>query len=429
MKTASGCALVLALSACATPPLPYDSSPDTQSIVSANSDFGVDIYRAGLEAAEKNAAKRGETVTNFAISPASISTALAMTYAGARGETAAQMAEVLRFDLPPETLHASMASVLFGLQSDAEGQTLKVNNRIFVDEPVTVEKSFESLMKNTYKAPLERLDLRGEPEESRQHINAWVKDKTEDRIQNLIPSGEIKKCTRMVLVNTVYLDANWATPFSARSTRNEPFTTAEGNDVVAQLMSMDIRPKYLKTSGFQAVQLPYKGNQMSMVIMLPDSERGLPRLQRQLSGEKLDRWLAELSESENTLVDLKLPKIEFLASVTLGDSLSALGMPLAFSNDADFDGIADPVENPVDSCFTPMRLKLDEVDHQVFVKVDEDGTEAAAATSARMTVVVSGQLNPPTPIPFHADHPFLFVIKDNETGMVLFLGRVTDPTS
>jgi serpin B len=429
IKSTPACALALALSACATSPLPYNTPLETQSIVSGNSEFGVNIYRAGLEAAEQEAAKAGKTVTNFAVSPASISTALAMTYAGARGETEAEMANVLNFDLPPETLHASMASVLFGLQTDADGQTLKINNRVFVDKPVIVENAFESQMKNIYKAPLERLDLRGEPEKSRQHINAWVEDKTEDRIQNLIPTGGIKPCTRMVLVNTVYLDANWATPFSARSTRDATFTTAEGSEVIAQLMSMDIRAKYLKTSEFQAVQLPYKGNRLSMVVLLPDSERGLPRLERQLNGEKLDRWLAQLSQGENSLVDLKLPKLEFDASVALGGSLAVLGMPLAFSNGANFDGIASPTDNPVDPCFTPMRLKLDEVDHKVFVKIDEDGTEAAAATAARMTVTVSAQVNAPLPIRFHADHPFLFVIKDNETGMVVFLGRVTDPTT
>ena len=405
------------LSACISVPSPYETTTETQSIVEGNTEFGLDLY--DLVAAE--------TDENIFISPASISTALAMTYGGARGTTATEISEALHFALPVESFHKTMAEVLAGVQRDEEGRTIAINNRIFVDRRVVTPPTFSSLMSDTYNAPQQRVDFRNQPGAAREMINTWVEDKTEDRITDLLAPDNVSNCTRMVLVNTIYLDADWANPFEMNDTEEDTFTTLSGNDVTLPMMGQLSEFRHIETADFQAVELPYQGDDLSLIVFLPEAAGQLSSFERNLAPGRLNNWMNRLATADPVRVDLKLPKIELRQSLGLKQSLQSLGMAIPFSDSADFTGIAAPADNQGDPCWDPMLLKVDDVVHKTFLKIDEEGTEAAAATAVVLVEISSGRIYAKPPIIFHADRPFFFVIKDNTTGLVLFMGRFTAP--
>jgi serine protease inhibitor len=397
--------LPLMVLATAAPPPPAD---EAARLARSSNAFGFDLYR-GL----------GPGAGNRAISPASISTALAMTWAGARGGTAVQMQNALRFDGPPDAMLRASGSLAAALQDPSRPVIFRIANRLFGEKTLTFEPAYLDATKAAFGAALEPVDFKRKAEAARQAINGWVEEKTEKRIRDLVPAGGVSRETRLVLVNAIYFLGDWAEPFAKEATQPAPFSVSASAKKDVPTMHAVESFRFVAKDGLKAVELPYKGGQMSMLLVLPDAVDGLPALESSLTAERLDGIVASLAAAR---VHVSLPKFEIDPPGALGLSqvLSKLGMADAFSPAmADFTAIADPPD-PRD------RLFISEVFHKAFVKVDEKGTEAAAATAVVMDRAGAVMTRPAE---FRADHPFLFFIRDNASGMVLFMGRVADPSS
>lgn len=366
--------------------------------------FAADLYRT-------LARKPG----NLVLSPYSVAVALAMTRDGAAGETRAQMDAVL---------HASMAKDLdagFNALEQALAkrpgkyevgdQTLDLDlataNRLWGQKGFSFEAPFLDGLSAYYGAGMQIVDYERATEDARRTINAWVAGRTHDRIKDLIPQGAIDDMTRLVLTNAIYLKASWLTRFD--DAQPGAFHRADGSEVQAQLMHLAEPLKYGKASGYQAVQLPYAGG-LSMVVIVPDAGT-LGAFERELDGARLQAIVGGLAQRH---VQLWMPKYTFRTQASLKEALSAMGMPIAFSDAADFSGMSKQ-----------QQLQIADVLHQAFIAVDEKGTEAAAATAVVMRVTSA----PLDPVELRIDRPFLFLIRDDDTGAILFMGRVVDPTS
>ena len=381
--------------------------PDTDltRLVEGNSTFAFDLYQA----------LRGEE-GNLFYSPYSISIALAMTYAGARGETEQQMAETLKFLLSQEDLHPAFNSLDIELAKrgegaegkDEEGFRLNIVNAIWGQKDYTFLDEFLDVLAENYGAGLRLVDFINETEKSRVTINDWVSDQTEGRIEDLIPQGIITILTRLVLTNAIYFNAAWEYPFEEDATHNGQFYLLDGGQVVVPMMTQTESFNYTEGDGYQAVELPYDGRELSMVILLPE-EGQFEAFESSLDADLVDAVLANLESGE---VALTMPKFEFESEFGLKQTLAAMGMPIAFTDVADFSGM------------TGVRdLHIAEVIHKAFVSVDEAGTEAAAATAVIMTLTAM----PVGTVEVTLDHPFIFLIRDIETSTILFVGRVMDP--
>jgi serpin B len=379
---------------------------DVRSVVQGNNAFALDLY-ARLRA------KGG----NLVCSPYSVSTALAMTSAGARGETAAQMARVLHFSLDRERLHPAFAELIreingHGLPRDYQ---LSVAQSLWGDVRLPVRGQFQTLIHTNYGARLRQRDFRLAPDQARAQINRWVADRTNDKIKDLLHPEDIDDTTRMVLVNAIYFKAGWHEPFPEGETNQQAVFHAAGKDVKAALMQQAKRFRYAEAEGCQVVELPYEGEELAMVVLLPRRQDGLGKLERWLTAAKLEACLGKLKP---LVVEVALPRFRFDARLYLADELRALGMPLALSDRADFSGIS-----------TADQLRISRVIHQAFVDVTEGGTEAAAATASIVAPPAPGRGGGGPQAVVRADHPFLFLIRDRRTGSILFVGRVTDPSA
>lgn len=355
---------------------------------------------------------------NLVLSPASITTALAMTWSGARGETAAQMGRVLHLKGSPDEVRAAAGDLLRSLQDPKRPVVFHVANQLFCEKTYQLVPAFQEKTAAAFGVPVERLDFKGAPEPSRVRINQWVESKTGNRIQNLVPPGGVRPDTRLALVNAIYFLGDWATPFEHEATRPAPFhlSASEAKDVPTMNRTGSFRVAL--RDGLTALEIPYKGKVLSMLFLIPDKIDGLAAVEATLDAKKLDTIVGALKAER---VWLALPKFELNpgASLALGEELRSLGMNLAFDfQRADFTGIANPPD-PAD------RLVIGEVFHKGFVRVDEKGTEAAAATAVMMLRAGAAPQEPPLTV--KADRPFLFLIRDNASGLVLFLGRVSDP--
>jgi serpin B len=373
-----------------------------------NNAFAFDLYR-GL----------GADSGNLVVSPASVSTALAMAWGGARGETAAQMGRVLRFEGTPEAVMRASGRLAASLQDPSRPIVFRIANRLFGEKTYRFEPAYLDATKAAFGAALEPVDFQRASEAARVLINTWVEEKTEKRIRNLVPQGSLSRETRLVLVNAIYFLGDWEAPFKKDATRPQPFSVSPSEKKDVATMHAVGHFRFVEKDGLKALELPYKGGQMSMLLVLPDALDGVPALEASLTAEGLDALVKLLSPVR---VSVSLPKFEVdpTGSLPLGDVLQKLGMTKAFSPArADFTGIANP-PRPAD------RLFLSQVFHKAFVKVDEKGTEAAAATAV---VMERAAAMPERLAEFKADHPFLFFIRDNASGMVLFMGRVADPSS
>ncbi len=385
------------------------TDPMTRLAASSNA-FGFDLYK-------QLRAERG----NLTFSPASITTALAMTWGGARGETAAQMKQVLHLEGGPDEVMQAAGKLAAALQDPARPIVFRVANRLFGEKTCRFETPYLDATKAAFGASLESVDFKGAPEPSRHVINRWVEDKTQDRIQDLIPPGGVNADTRLALVNAIYFLGDWMEPFAKEATRPEPFFTSAAQKKDVPTMHTGERLRFAQKEGWKALELPYKGGQMSMLLVLPDKVDGISALESSLTAPGLDAIVKALA---TTRVIVSLPRFEVNPpnSLPLRDVLVKMGMPVAFDRQrADFTGIANP-PSPDD------RLVIGEVFHKAFVKVDEKGTEAAAATAVVM-MRAGAALRPEQPVEFKADHPFLFFIRDHGSGMVLFMGRVADPAA
>ena len=394
-----------------TPAAPV--APVTQeSVVSGNTQFGMELYSV-------LAAQRED---NLFISPASISTAFGLAYAGARGKAAEEMVSVLHFDPSQGGFHPAMGTLARSLQHPEKGQTLRINNAVWLDNSLVVEPRWLATVTGDYAAEDTRANFSTAPNEARLKINRWVEEKTEDRIKDLLAPSHVDESTRAVLVNTIYMHADWLSPFSANATGDAPFTLASGEAVDVKMMTQTNEFRHAETADLQILEMPYKGEALSMVVVLPKETDGIGALEAGLSYETLTDWMNQASNAEPVRVNLKLPKLELKDKFELGDTLQGMGLVAPFDgNPAYFAGMVDPAKQPGGG-----GVSIDKVIHQTFLKVDEKGTEAAAATAITMrkTAIIAPE---EPPVAFHADHPFLLVIKDNASGSVLFLGRIADP--
>jgi serpin B len=394
---------------------PDVSDADLNTLVEGNSRFAFELYRL--------LAKR-EGNENLFYSPYSISLALAMTYAGARGETEAEMADVFHFMLSQERLHPAFNALDQELAQRGEGAEgkgdadnegakgfrLNIANAIWGQEDYRFLGTFLDILAQNYGAGLRTLDFAGSPEESRVAINDWVNEQTEGKIEDLIPQGGIGALTRLVLTNAIYFNAAWANPFEEAATREEAFTLLDGREVSVPMMRQSESLGYAAGDGYQAVELPYDGREMSMVIVVPE-EGEFEAFEDSLDAGQVEGIIGQLSRRQ---VALKMPRFEFDARFSLKEALTALGMPQAFSDAADFSGVTGKKD-----------LLISDVFHKAFVSVDEAGTEAAAATAVVMKLTSAA----PDSVEVNVDRPFLFLIRDIETGAILFVGRVVDPST
>jgi serpin B len=404
---AAGLALAPGLTDAQPPPTKLD--PDAARVVKDSNTFALDLY--GQLALQDG---------NLFFSPYSISNALAMTYAGARGETAKQIATTLHFTLEQKRLHPAFGSLRKVTQG--AGQERKVQpkyqlltaNRLWGQKDYGFLPDFLKSTENHYGAGLKEVDFENASEAARKVINAWVEEQTKDKIKELIKPDILTEDTRLVLTNAIYFKAAWRHPFSPKQTTDGDFTVADGKKVKAKLMRGPHRTNYFKGEGFEALELPYEAHDLSMVVLLPDKADGLPAFEKRLTAANLTQWLGKLSDyASDHQVDVTLPKFKLTSEFMLKDVLSKMGMPIAFDRKkADFSGMA-----------TRERLFIKHVVHKTFVDVNEAGTEAAASTA-----VVVDRVSAARPAMFRADHPFVYLIRDNRTGSILFLGRVVSPS-
>ena len=386
---------------------PTVQAEDKGSVVQASNAFAFNLY-ANL---------RGQK-GNLFFSPESISTGLSMAWCGARGETAGQMASVLgyRADRPitPEWIAKACGGHLAELFSNPKGYELLAANSLWGQKGYPFVPDYLALLKANYGAGLEEADFRGDTEGARKTINVWVEKETRDKIKDLIPPGLLTGETRLVLTNAIYFKGTWAIPFKKDATADGDFFVAAGEKVQAPLMNQTGYFGYYDAGQWKALEMPYKGNELAMVILLPAQVDGLPQMEKDLAAGKV---LGDLAANLKTRqVRVTVPRFKTTASILLGKTLAAMGMPLAFDpSKADFSGMNGGNES----------LCIAEVVHKAFVEVNEEGTEAAAATAIVMRAGEGMRMDEP-PI-FRADHPFVFLIRDKKSGCILFMGRLANP--
>jgi serpin B len=398
------------------PATPIVFTNDLAGLVVANSVFAFDLYQ------QLNSTAKG----NLFYSPYSISSALAMTCAGARGETADQMANTLHFSALGDSVHPLFKDLSQQLDSESkfEGyagfspeptkQTieifrLNIANALWGQKDYPFLAEYLDLVNRDYAGALKSLDFINAPEPSRLEINQWVSKKTEGRIPDLIPPGVINDFTRLVLTNAIYFNARWQNEFLPEATHDDSFYLIDGTQIKVPMMPQShVHYQYGAGENYQAVSLPYLQGAFSMVILLPAAG------QFSDFAQSLDwpQYEAILKGMKNVEVNLTLPKFKYESSYDLGPTLSALGMPDAFSGQADFSGMTGNRE-----------LAISSVLHKAFIAVDEKGTEAAAATA----IIMAGAAPPATPVDVVINHPFIFLIQDNTSGAILFMGQVMNP--
>jgi serpin B len=386
---------------------PSASANDLAELAAGNSAFAFDLYQTIRS-------KDG----NLFYSPYSISLALAMTYAGARGNTEAQMADVLHFTLSQARLHPAFNALDLALASrgqgaqgkDDKGFRLSIANSIWGQADYKFLAAFLDALAENYGAGLRLSDFKNASEASRKIINDWVAEETEDRIKDLIPEGAITPLTRLVLANAIYFNASWLRQFEEENTIDAPFYLLDGSQIAVPTMRQTEFFGYADGAGYQAVELLYDGGEMSMVILLPDTGE-LAAFEGALNSGVLE---AILSNIERTNITLHMPKFKYETTLGLTDILQDMGMTDAFSMSADLSGMDGTRD-----------LFITDVLHKAFVAVDEAGTEAAAATA----VIVGVKAMPAPPVEVKIDRPFIYLIRDIETGTILFVGRVLDPSA
>lgn len=381
--------------------------PPREPFSDDNNDFAIALY--GLLREEPG---------NLFVSPLSIRTVLAMVEAGARGETAAQMKETLRIPSTDDSHHVAYAKAMRRLRPAGAGTyEMEVASSVWSQDGVPLRSEFTDLLSRYYEGNVTLVDFVRAAEQARVTINQWAADKTRRKIQNLMPPGGVDAETRMVLVNAVYFNEKWQHAFETSVTLDQPFHLESGGTVHVPLMQQNARCQYTQRAGYQAVDLDYRGSDLSMLVLLPDRRDGLRDLETTITSQVLRDCVKGFNTREVTLY---LPRFQISwGTVNITDQLIALGMPLAFSrSSADFSGI--------NGCQAPDEgsLVLSAVFHKAFVEVNEEGTQVAAAAAAGMTL--GGPFEPPPT--FRADHPFLFAIRDRWSGAILFLGRVTNPS-
>ena len=383
-------------------------------VVEGNNMFALELYA-------KLRSQRG----NLFVSPYSISTALAMAQAGARGRTASQMAQVLHLPtatsekqelstVAPDERQVASAYGRIIKDLNKRGQkgayTLTVANALWGQKGFGFLKEYLELVRTEYDGRLTEVDFVRAADAARKTINTWVEKQTRGKIKDLIPEGVLDSTTRLVLTNAIYFKGNWARQFKKDQTQGGAFTLIGGRTIQVPMMNQTAEFRYMETQTLQALELPYVDKELSMVILLPKEKDGLSKLEETLTSEELSQWLARLFSRE---VVVSIPKFKATTQFSLASVLQSMGMTDAFSGSADFSGMDGKKD-----------LFISAVIHKAYVDVNEEGTEAAAATGVVMKLTSLGPSETPV---FRADHPFLFLIRDNKSGGILFIGRVMDP--
>ena len=377
----------------------------TQALVEGNTAFACDLY-----------AQLRSSPGNLFFSPYSISTALAMTYAGARGDTEAQMAQVLHFEKSQQGLHSTFGALQrqFSQANKQKGIELSIANALWAQKGHPFLPAFLKIGQGEYQASLKLADFMTGAEPARSEINGWVARQTKDKIKDILPPNSLDSSTRLVLADAIYFKGAWAQPFSKAETSPQPFHLTATRQADVPLMQHLDTVKYMENDSFQAVELPYVGAELSLVVLLPQQIDGCGQLEGQLSPAFLSGCLGAMKSQK---VELFLPRFKMESDFKLKDTLDKMGMSAAFGPQADFSGM-DGTRN----------LYISAVFHKAWVDVNEAGTEAAAATVVTVKLK-SMPMGPPEPPPvFRADHPFIFCIRDTHSGSLLFLGRLADPT-
>ncbi|HEY9075315.1 MAG TPA: serpin family protein [Anaerolineaceae bacterium] len=384
---------------------PVVSEGELRTLVDGNTAFAFDLFQK-LRSADGN----------LFFSPHSISVALAMTYAGAREATEKEMGQTLHYSLPQTRLHLAFNALDLALASrekttpDGKGFKLRVVNSLWGQVDYNFLPEFLDVISMNYGAGLRLLNFQAAPDPSRQVINQWVEQQTEKKVKDLLPPDSIKPITRLVLVNAIYFNAAWYKPFTKESTREGAFTPLSGSVVNVPMMRKSDTLSYAEGTGYQVVELPYEGRKLSMVVILPAPGQ-YGQFESSLTGAKVSDIVNSLDRAQ---VNLVMPKFSTTSSFALAETLSAMGMPLAFNRNADFSGMDGT-----------KKLMISDVFHKAFVNVDEDGTEAAAATAV---VIVEKSAAPLLKtVNMTIDRPFIFLIRDIETGAILFVGRIVNP--
>jgi serpin B len=404
-----------------TQPPPATTVPDTpditdmtatQVVSGAGNEFAFDLYSRLTKDGESS----GE---NIFFSPFSISSALAITYEGAKGQTADEIKSVFHFPSDTAVLRNGFAGLNAGINSGDAAYTLRTANALWAEKTYPFLSEYTTTSERYYDAKVTNLDFITHPDASRITINNWVEEQTEDKIQDLLPAGTIDPLTRLVITNAIYFKGTWVKQFDVNKTSDEDFRTATGKTVTVPMMQRTDEEavyRYAETDDLQLLVMPYEhesGRQLSMVVLLPNGDSLAP------AESSLDAGtLSNLLESSTTRqVKVYFPKFKLETKYEqLGRTLAAMGMPTAFSTNADFSGMDGTKD-----------LSISDVIHQAYVDVNEEGTEAAAATAVVMRLAAAPVEPEPVPV-FRADHPFLFFIVDDESGAILFMGRITDPS-
>ncbi len=386
---------------------------EREMLVAGNNAFAFDFYRqaaAGVDA-------------NLIFSPFSISQAFGMLLAAARGDTAQQIADTMHYTLPQDVLHPAFSDLNAALsereapENDQAGERLQLNiaNSLWAQEGFPFRDAYLALVRDFYSGGLHIMDFVRAPEEARETINAWIEEQTEDKIRDMLAPGTIDTATRMVLVNAIYFNGSWLHPFQEGATQDDLFTRLDGSTVRVPMMAQQESFGYMQGDGFQAVELPYVGGDMAMLVVLPDAGR-FEAIQADLDQALFDTIRASLARRE---VQLHMPRFEFETSLNLRSMLAALGMTDVFDPErADLSGMFDPAA-------VNANLYVTAALHKAFIGVDEAGTEAAAATA--IVVGITSAPMPSEPLVLRLDRPFIYAIYDRQTGAIMFLGQVLNP--
>jgi len=385
-------------------PVLVEGKTDLAAVVKGNGAFALDLY-----------SRLSSCSGNLFFSPFSISTALAMAYGGAQGATAEEIAAALRFPFGQNRLHPAFADLLKQARGRSRGIELSLANGLWAQHGYEFRESFIDLVKSHYGADLRELDFSTAAAEACRIINEWVEKQTHGKIRHLIEPSALGPLTRLVLANAIYFKGDWASPFEKDQTEDAPFTVTPNQKVTVPMMHQLADYSYLETDSFQALGLAYEGWDLAMVVFLPRKVEGLPELEKSLTPEKLRTWLAGLRPR---VVNAYFPRFRATSTFMLNEVLAEMGMRLAFHlSGADFSGMSGSE-----------HLFLSLILHKAYVDVDEKGTEAAAVTVQGVVTGARWGWHQIERIPvFRADHPFLFLIKDDRSGSILFLGRVTNP--
>lgn len=402
--------LVLPVAACAAE-LPTTATSNEAKAAQGNNALAIELY-----------VRLRKQSGNLFFSPESISTALAMTYAGARADTAAEMAKTLHFTLSPGQLHPAMRALLRDRNAAHDGYRLKEAYALWVQTGYSLLPEFLKLTKDNYEAGLNQVDFGGATEASWQTINLWIEQRTENKIRELLRPGSLASDTRLLLTNAIYFKGDWEQRFKHEDTKYEDFRLFAARTIKTPLMHIMKGFNYFDGGSFQALEIPYKKKELSMIVLLPKAMEGLSAFEQSLTPASMQQLLGQLQPASEVIVTI--PKFKMEAEFRLKDTLIEMGMKEAFDvKIADFGGLASRETMQRDG-----NLSISAVIHKAYVDVNEEGTEAAAATAVTAIPLAVRPTRPTPPIVFHADHPFMFLIRDNRSGSILFIGRVTNPS-